>query len=91
MTLLKARVRPESFGGLIFSIDPICILMVNPTGYRIAQLLTQAIAPSDIVTMLADRFHVEPSMVQKDVEAFLAVLDRQGLLTIPFSHRRPSR
>ncbi|MBB4316202.1 PqqD family protein [Roseospira marina] len=73
-------MRPEAFGGLLFCVEPVRILTLNPTAYRIAALLAEGHAPATIVAALAETFRQPLAVIATDVEAFLATLAAQDLL-----------
>lgn len=77
---LKGRLRAEPFGGLIFCMDPLRILMLNPTAYEMALGLRQGEASEAIAKRLARQYAVSPTSVADDVREFLTFLQSQSVL-----------
>lgn len=77
---LKGRVRPEAFGGLLFCVDPMRILTLNPSGYRIAKMLEAGCDVDTMAAVFADEFRAPRQAMAADIRAFVAMLDEQELL-----------
>lgn len=77
---LNARVRPEHFGGLLFSISQVQAIVLNHTGYAIASLLAMGKPLAEIVTSIATEFDVPQETVRADLANFVANLSSRGLL-----------
>ena len=57
------------------------IYSLNPTGARFWELLTEGVAPADIVGRLCAEFAVEPEEVEREVAVLSAELAEAGLVT----------
>lgn len=77
---LKGKLRSESFGGLIFCMEPLRILAINQIAYEIAAKLNGLTTIRKISSKLAERYSYPELAVQRDVEGFLSFLAHEGLL-----------
>lgn len=77
---LCGSVRPEKFGGLLFCVEPMRILAFNHSGYQLACLIDGRRKFDEIAVEFAKRLVLPLTTVQSDVDAFLGLLDSEGLL-----------
>ena len=69
-----------SASGFVFNPGNGDSFSVNPTGIRILELIKEEHSIGDIVTRLGKEFNVEESLLEQDIEDFVALVRQMHLL-----------
>jgi hypothetical protein len=80
---IDSRVAWQNVDGqtLVMDLAGGRLLGLNPVGSFIWSQLSAGSSPESITTALAERFEVGPTQARKDLDAFLAQLRDQNLLS----------
>jgi len=76
-----ARLSKSQDGGILLDLDHGVFFSLNPVGARIIELLQGASSLPSIVQAIVREFRVPQEIVKKDVDDFLASLQKQQLVT----------
>jgi hypothetical protein len=74
------RYRAVGEDGVLVHLENGRVLVVNPVGLHIVQLLGAPISRQALAHAVADEFNVAADQAESDLEAFLAELDQEQVL-----------
>ena len=80
---LKPRIRYRAVGeeGVLVDLESGRVIVVNEVGLQIIQSLGKPRSRQSLVKMLVDDFEITEESAGSDVDAFLAELDREQLVS----------
>jgi hypothetical protein len=76
-----ARLSKSQDGGILLDLEHGVFFSLNPVGARIIELLRETPSLPSIVQAIVREFRVPQKIVEKDVDDFLASLQKQQLVT----------
>jgi hypothetical protein len=74
------KFREEKFGGVLFETRSEKVFTLNPTAAAVIREIAGGGARGDIVRRLRDRFDDHDGAIEREVTAFIAELERRGLV-----------
>jgi hypothetical protein len=79
---LTSSVRYRAVGeeGVLVHLENGRVIVVNPVGLHIVQLLGAPITRQALAVAIAAEFHVTADQAESDLQAFLAELDQEQVL-----------
>ena len=77
-------------GGLVVLSDRAEVKVLNPVGVRVFGLLDGKRSLGEIVDLICEEYDVAPEKAAEDVEAFVGLLAREGMLADPEESPDPS-
>lgn len=77
-------------GGLVVLPDRSEVKVLNPVGVRVFGLLDGKRSLGEIVGLICEEYEVTPEQAAHDVEAFVGLLAREGMLSDPEESPGPS-
>ncbi|HZU45112.1 MAG TPA: PqqD family protein [Terriglobales bacterium] len=80
----SVRITKSQDGGILLDLKRGLLFSLNPAGTRILDLLRQKHSAAFVAARISQEFGAPEELVREDLDKFLSVLRKQGLLqTVP--------